>query len=306
MTALNDIKAFGIADSDVALWTFKKQSPKGEPPQFNGHWVATTDEMDSELRGIVARQLRDTLEEREYGLLAENNESSVLRIALEETHAGLIEDEIVGEIPKRKVKDVKTLRNCSFYVIKLTNGESVLYCAKKTDSSWRTKSAFNTITAIFNEKQLDVVSDEDFKIHKSLDFFWMNEEVLVSEKSNFESILNYKEAHEKDYAEMIEEKEFLEVFSDVNVMTEFVGTNKINLRRMSAIRQKKFYKNKSFMDNLRRNYKKFNLDIAFDKDGRFVPTPQNCREIISALLDHRLISGFSGNIYDVQDATPVS
>lgn len=305
VAVLEDIKAFGIADADIALWTFKKQSPKGEPPQYNGHWVDTTADMDEQLRQIVAHQLNNILEEREYGLLTENNEASVLRIALEETHAGLIANEIVGEINKRKVKDVKTLRNCAFYVIKLVNGENILYCARKTDASWKTKSAFNAITAVFSEKQLDVVSDEDFKIQKSIDFFWMNEDLLIKSKDNFESILNYKEAHEKDFEEMIKEDEFTRIFSDVGVLSNFVGSNKINLRRMSAIRQKGFYKNKMFMDNLRKDYEKFNLKISFDAAGRFVPTPENCREIISALLDHRLISGFSGNIYDVQDAIPV-
>lgn len=302
MTALADLQAFDVDNADLTLWTFKKQSPKGKAPQYNGHWVDTTEDMDAELKAIINIQRRRLEEQIDYGLLTQNNEASTLHISTDETHFDLVTDEIGSELAKDKVRDVKTLRNCAFYILKLTHGEAVLYCAKKTDSSWKTKTSISTITAIFSDKQLDVVEDSDFKIHKSIDFFGLNDSLLIVEKDSFESILSYKEAHEKDYLEMSEEDDFKKLFSDLGPMTEFVGTNKIHLRRMSAIRQKKFYSNATFMDNLRKNYKSFNLNIVFDEQGRFKPSPDTCRDIVSALLDHRLVSGFSGNIYDVQDA----
>lgn len=60
------------------------------------------------------------------------------------------------------------------------------------------------------------------------------------------------------------------------------------------------------MINLRGRYAEFGLNLLFDATGRIVPTADTCRDIIVALLDHRLESGFSKNIYDVPDARPVA
>ncbi|MDX1001551.1 DUF4868 domain-containing protein [Sinorhizobium medicae] len=305
MTALDDLKGFDVDGAEVTLWTYKKQSPKGSAPLFNGHWVDTTDDMDLELKSIVNQQISAIEEQLEYGLLAQNHESSVLHITLEETYAPLVIEEFSAEQRRRKVKDVKTLLNCAFYIIKCVKDGSVLYCCKKTDPSWRTQVAKNFVAVVFNEKQLEVINQDSFNIHRSIDFFGIGQSILVKDKRNFESILNYKDAHEKDYDGLCQEIEFQQIFSDLAEITNFVGSNKIQLRRMSAIRQKGFYRNEIFMDNLREKYQQYNLNLNFDGNGRLVPSPETCRDIVSALLDHRLGSGFSGNIYDVPDVIQV-
>jgi hypothetical protein len=305
MTLIQKIKNFNIDESSPTLWTFKKQSPKDAPPQFNGHWVDTTDEMNLELKNIVRQQLEHITEQKDYGLLAENNEASILTITEEETHVGLVKDHFAAELPQRKVKNVKTLFNCTFYVIKLVLNGEILYAVKKTDTSWKSRTAKNMITAVFSDKQLELASDDSFRIQRDIDFFGFDDSLAVRNKGNFESILNYKEAHQNDYAEMAIEADFVKVFDDLAPLTAFIGSNKIHLRRMSAIRQKGFYADDVFMDNLRKHHKKYGLNIEFDKHGRIVPTDETCRDIIAALLDHRLSSAFSGNVYDVPDATKV-
>ncbi len=60
------------------------------------------------------------------------------------------------------------------------------------------------------------------------------------------------------------------------------------------------------MINLRAQYQAYGLNLQFDVNGRIVPTPETCKDIFVALLDHRLKSGFSSNIYDVTDTTTVA
>jgi Domain of unknown function (DUF4868) len=305
MTLIQDIKNFNIDAASTTLWTFKKQSPKDAPPQFNGHWVDTTDEMDAELKKIIKQQLEQITEEQVYSLLAQNNEASVLTITEEETHVGFVKDQFANELQKRKVRNVSTLLNCAFYIIKLVHNGQVLYAVKKTDSTWKSRTAKNVITAIFSNTQLELTADDNFRIQKSVDFFGFDGSLAVKDKRNFESVLNYKAAHEQDYAEMQVAADFIKVFVDLAPLTAFIGSNKIHLRRMSAIRQKAFYADEVFMGNLRKLHKQFGLNIIFDDEGRIVPTEETCRDIIAALLDHRLSSAFSGNIYDVPDATRV-
>ncbi|NNU62271.1 Kiwa anti-phage protein KwaB-like domain-containing protein [Ochrobactrum soli] len=305
MTLIQEMKNFNIEEASTTLWTFKKQSQKDAPPQFNGHWVDTTAEMETELKNIVKQQLAQITEEQAYSLLAQNNEGSVLTITEAETHVGFVKDQFANELPRRKVRNVTTLLNCVFYVIKLVYDGNVLYAAKKTDNTWKSKTAKNVITAIFSDTQLELTADENFRIQKNVDFFGFNDNLAVRHKANFESILNYKAAHEQDYAEMQVAADFMKVFDDLAPLTAFIGSNKIHLRRMSAIRQKAFYADTTFMDNLRKYHKQYGLNIQFDGEGRIVPTEETCRDIIAALLDHRLSSAFSGNIYDVPDATQV-
>ena len=77
------------------------------------------------------------------------------------------------------------------------------------------------------------------------------------------------------------------------------------MRRMSAVRQKKHYRDTEFMSRLQQHQAEFGLEIQFDGDGKIVATLETSSQIITALLDHRLVSGFSQKIYDVQDAKPV-
>lgn len=305
MTAFRKLNDFSIDNSEVTLWTFKKQSPRAAPPKFNGHWVHTTPEMDAELRSIILQQRNSITEQSAYSLLAQPNESSALNISQDETHVGLILDQIGAELNNRRIRDVKTLRNCLFYVIKLVHDGNVIFAIRKTDQSWRSITAKNMVTALFSDAQLDVTADEDFRIQRNVDFFCLDDEILVRNKANFESVLNYKAAHERDYATMCSEADFVATFDDLSVLTDFIGSNKIQLRRMSAIRQKGFYADPIFMENLKNRCGEFGLTINFDDQGKIIPTPDTCRDIIAALLDHRLRSGFSGNVYDVPDTVRV-
>ena len=129
--------------------------------------------------------------------------------------------------------------------------------------------------------------------------------MLVLDKAKFESVLNYKQAYKEDLEGLLKEPEFKAVFGETGALESYVGENKIQLRRASAIRQKGHYKNPGFMANLRARHGEYDLNIEFDADGRIVATPETCRDIFQALLDHRLASGFSENVYDVPDVKRV-
>lgn len=300
MTELANLQAFDVEDANLTLWTFK-----GTIPTVNGHWIETTDDLDQELKSVFSSQLHEISEELDYGLLAQNNEGSVLTLPADETDVNVISDAIGQITTGRKTKSVKTLRNAKFYVVRFVHDGQVVFAARRTDPSWRTKAAANVLTAVYKDRELDLAEDDGFKIHRTFDFFCINGVLLIANKRNFETILNYSDAHENDFEELRAEQEFINVFADLAVLTGFVGTNRLQLRRMSAIRGKAFFKDVGFMNNLRLRYAEYGLNITFDAAGKIVPTPETCRDIMTALLDHRLRSGFSGNTYDVPDAVQV-
>lgn len=298
---------FDIGASSVTVWLFKKSGgAAGATPTFTGRWIATDDALDAELKASVAAERARIGEVIEYGLLTQNNEASALRIATEETFADRIVDQTTDPLPQRKVADTKKIQNTSFYVIRLVHGDTVLHAVRKADTSFRTKRRLSTIDVLFNDNTLELLPSPGFSLSRYIDFFIVGGDILITNKGSFESVLSYKEAHAEEFQALQAEADFSQIFTTLEPLVEFVGSNKIHLRRACAIRAKKHYRDAAFMGRLRHDHAQYNLTLQFDAAGLLVPTPETCGDIITALLDHRLTSAFSHNIYDVPDATQLN
>jgi len=138
------------------------------------------------------------------------------------------------------------------------------------------------------------------------DFLIWSGDIYIRSKSVFETVLSYKQAHFDDFSLLCQDNDFIEVFTDLASVSEYVGSNKMQLRRASAIKEKGHYKDPGFIQNLRDKHADYGLQINFDGDGKIVPDEATCPHIFIALLDHRLSSAFSENIYDVQDTAKVN
>ncbi|SMH62819.1 Kiwa anti-phage protein KwaB-like domain-containing protein [Azospirillum agricola] len=305
---LDHLNSFSLENASVTLWTFKKSQKSGQTlPTFTGYWVEATDEVDNALKDAVRLERDRITETHEYGLLAQNNETSALTISSIETNSELILSQAADEIDSKKVKKVKNLQNTDFYAVKFVSGGKVLYSVKKTDYTWKTKKEKNAISIFFSDDQIGLSEDRSFSLSKYVDFFIIEGIVLITNKQNFESVLNYKKAHIEDFSSLQSEREFSSIFSDMSEIVTYVGANKMHLRRVSAIRQKGHYKNALFMDNLKNHHERFGLKINFDNDGKIIPCAETCKDIFVSLLDHRLISPFSNDhIYDVQNTDRVN
>ena len=307
MPSLDTLRAINVDDADATLWVFKGPTgPASEDPRYTGRWVESTNEVVTVLKETLESEI-DRLEEvHEYGLLAENNEASALRITTNETHAGYVVDAAAAETQPKKASNIRHLQNTKFYVAKFIHGERVIHAVKKTEASWMTRKARSMQTVFFADNQLGIDNKPRFDIAKKFDFIIVDDEILCLNKGAFESVLRYKQAHKEDFAHLQAEQEFTDVFVDVAPLVEHVGENKIQLRRASAIRAKGHYRDPEFMQRLRDTQVDFGLTIQFDGAGRIVATPETCSQIMTALLDHRLASGFSKLVYDVQNTTPVA
>lgn len=304
--ALEKLHDFDVAGSTVTVWTFKR-SVKDKAPVFTGRWVTTDDDLDAALRAAVDEARGAITETLDYALLAQNNESSALTLGTDETYAGHVIVQASDPTPAKKIKRLKELTNTDFYVVKLvTDDGKVLYAARKTDGSWTTKNARGVVTAVFSDEGLSLEHGVRFSLSKYFDFLFDDETIFVTNKGHFESLLSYKAAHVADFTELQGEPDFQAIFSELELLAAYVGTNKIQLRRASAIRQKGHYKNPDFMQRLRNECGALELNISFDQHGRIVPTLDSCRDIFQALLDHRLDSRMSKTIYDVEATAPIS
>jgi hypothetical protein len=226
--ALAALKDFDVKNATTALWTFKKSMTAGRVLVITGRWMQTTGALAEQLKSAITSEIGRITEVQEYGLLTETNESSALTISTIETNAGLIVQQAAADVSTKRASKLKDIQNSSFYATKLVSGDTVLYAVKKTDFSWRTSKS---ITAFWRDATLDVSIYPSFDISPTIDFFILNEAVIISQKRHFESILNYKAAHKDDFVKLQAEPEFQAVFSSLASLTSYVGENKMQLRR---------------------------------------------------------------------------
>ena len=306
MAAPKAFSGFDISGTTLTLWILRKYGTPGSPPRYTAHWVDTNADLDNALKGAIASSRDDVTELSDYSLLVQINELSALIIDADETHAGLIIDAVGEETNSRKIQNAEELQNSGLYVAKLAKGNKVLYAVKKTETSWQTRRRKDAIYAFFNNHKLALDEKPSFQISRNVNFFIADGQVIILNKLSFESILNYKQAHIEDFGALQKEPAFSGLFNTLDPLVEFVGSNKIRLRRVSAIRSKGHYKNQYFMSQLKKRHARYQLHLEFDAQGRIVPTEETCADIIRALLDHRLLSPFSDQLYDVPDAVAVS
>ncbi|MFV1896676.1 Kiwa anti-phage protein KwaB-like domain-containing protein [Phaeobacter gallaeciensis] len=306
MPILDDLKALNLDVAHVNLWTVKGPvGPISQAPTYPAKWVETTAPLDASLKQIFTEQLELIEEVFAYGLLAQNNEASALSIPADETHVPSLLAAIAAETAPLKVSQTKHLLNTNFYVAKIIVGDDIAYAVKKTAKSWKTKQAHSVRSAIFQDQVLTVDEQPHFELSRSFDFIVFGEDVLILDKGKFESVLRYRQAQQSAFVDLQNEVEFQNLFVDMAPLIAHVGANKIQLRRACAIRDKGHYRDMGFMDRLRANQAEYGLMITFDANGRIIATPETCAQIMTALLDHRLKSGFSTLVYDVQDTTPI-
>lgn len=303
--ALDVLSDFDIPQSSVHVWIFKKGADKeNERPRYTGRWVESGEQIDDCLRSTLNNYIEGVTEIFPYQLLAQNTEASALHIDTEQTFADLVLEECVEQTDRKRIKAVKHIQNAIFYVVKFVHEESVVYGVKQTDSNWKTKRRSGFWPVMLADQEIELLEADTFEIARDFDFVISGEDIVARNKNKFESVLNYKAAHLDNFEEIKQEQEFNDVFSELAAIEEYVGDNKMQLRRVAAIRQKGYYRDGNFMQSLQRNATRLRLNIEFNDDGKIVPTPETCRDIFQALLDHRLMSHYD-HVYDVQNTVPV-
>ena len=306
MDALAKLKAFDPGDATLSLWVFKSHVAVGAT-SCAARWVETTEQLDAALKGAIKQRITAIGETVDYEALADNNEASALTIGLDETAAHLIVAATGSILPAHRVGSLRALQNIKFYAVKLvTADQKALYAVKRTDDSFKSRKAFDLVSVVFSGDRLDLETNPAFTLSKNFDFFIFEDGIFITHKAHFETVLSYRAAHIAAFSQLQDEPKFKALFSDLGPITEFVSSNKLQLRRAMAISQKGHYKDETFMARLREHCEALKLSIHFDEAGRIIPTSETCRDIFHALLDHRLHSMLSQVMYDVPSAQAVA
>lgn len=301
--ALDILHQFDIATASLSVWVFKKSQSRAG--RFRAQSVVATPELVAEVKDIAIARIGRCAEAENYDLITQINEASCLFLESDETLFPQLQDVVDQPPEEHLIDDFSDLQGSLGYVARFTHGDDVLYCVSRLPGDWQVKKRRHRINLVLHENRLDLANDETFTISKTFDFFVLNENILVVNRANFESLLEYKQTYISSFAELQANASFQDVFSDMALLIEHVGSNTMHLRRMAVVQERAFYCNAPFMEKLREVNQARNWNICFDAAGKIVPSPESVRTIIQVLLNHRLHSEMTGDDFDVPSASPV-
>lgn len=294
--ALDDCKGFDLVGGVLSLWVFKKkQGGSG----YTAMSIDVTEDLATELKNIITRSLQARSEVDDYSFLAQVNEVSCLHVGTDETSFPDLKALLDEPAEEHRIEGERAFKNITGYVIRVRIGARILYCVRQVTDAWKTRKARTVINVVLRANRLELVEDRSFTIAKSIDFFVLENDILIVDKRAFESLLNYKIAYANSFTALQADPTFLGCFASMDPLITHVGTNAMHLRRMAVIQQRANYANPDYMQRLRVENGQEGWNIEFAPDGRIVATEETMRVIMQVLLNHRLYSKLSLQTFDV-------
>lgn len=110
------------------------------------------------------------------------------------------------------------------------HGNDLFYCACKLPSDWQVKKRKQRISLVLRENRLNLADDETLAVTTTFDFFALNGNILVGNRTNSESLLEYKETYISSFAQLQADAILQSVFSYTTLLIQHVGSNTMHLR----------------------------------------------------------------------------
>lgn len=303
MTDFADWKGFDYDNSTVQLWVFKKSTAAS---RFRAWHVRTDRDIEQLFRNTIKREVDATTEAVAYTPISQNNESSCLTHALEESE-GLIAllDRVDAPETENLDAELNHLKGAAGYLVKFQFDDRIVYAIRRTSPTWKPKIRSSLINAIFRNGELSAAPDETFSFDSFFDFYCLNETVFVKAKRAYESTMSEKGVYQRSFEQLAVDANFTSLFSDIQPLMDYVGTNAMQLRRITVIQQKALYMRPEFSQRVRAVNEVRGFGLRFDERDRIVACQDTAKTIMQILLDHRLISEITDTVYDVPDTEAV-
>ncbi len=299
----NALRTFNFPQSRVHLWVFKRSSTARK---FSAFYVRTDSVLSELLRSIVHGETERIIEFAAYSYLAETNENSCLATPVGKSDFGHLKTQVDRPEPECAARSIKDLKGAEGYVVKFVNNNETVYAVKRSTNTWKTAYPKKYINMIFQNGELTAAADNAFSIERNFDFYCINTSIFIASKRAFESAMRYRAEYLEAFGMLAQTAAFASLFTNIQPLIDYVGNNSIHLRRMATVEHKALYARPDFLINLQSVSLRRKWNLNFDPTTtRIIPCEKTAKTILQVLLDHRLLSEVTDNIYDVPDATPV-
>ena len=297
------LRTFNFARSVIHLWIFKRSATEH---RFTSFYVETDQQLKNLLLGVVRAELDRITEWACYTYLAETNENSCLASPIAGSDFEFLRVRVDRPAPDGRVRTIKDLTTAGGYVVKFVHNGKVVYAVKKSTSNWKTSYQKTHINIVFRNGELSAVEDNSFAIEKYFDFYAFEQTLFIVSKRAFESAMEHRASYAEAFVGMQQNPAFSSLFTSLQPMIDYVGSNSIQLRRMARIQERSLFTRPGFLAAVQEVSARRGWGLNFDPaTNRLIPCDQTVRTIVQVLLDHRLLSEVTDLIYDVPDATQV-
>ncbi|MGZ9981104.1 DUF4868 domain-containing protein [Bordetella bronchiseptica] len=297
------LRAFNFRASTVHLWVFKRSTTAAK---FTARYAQTDAPLNDLIVGVVVAEINRITEFSNYTHLAQTNESSCLATSIQGNHFEHLKALVDRPEPDWRVRSIKDLKNASGYVVKFTHNGQTVYAIKKSSTNWKASYLKTHINIVFSNGELSAAEDNGFSIDKSFDFYAHDTAIFIAHKGAFEAAMEYRASYAQAFTELQHNAGFSGLFTDLQPIVNYVGTNAIQLRRIARIEERALFDRPGFLTAVQTVNNRRNWGLNFDAaTGCIIPCDQTARTIMQVLLDHRLLSEVTDLIYDVPDVTQV-
>ena len=297
------LRVFDFTNSIIHLWVFKRST---SAQRFSSFYVQTDQQLNDLLLSVVQGEVGRITEWANYTYLSETNENSCLAAPIVGSDFEFLKGCVDRPEPDCRVRSIKDLKNADGYVVKFTHENQVVYAVKRSASNWKTAYLKTHINILFRNGELSAAEDNGFAIEKNFDFYAFDQTIFIASKRSFESVMEHRASYAQAFVDLRHNAAFSALFTDMQPMIDYVGTNSIQLRRMARIEERSLFNRPGFLDAVQVVSARRGWSLNFDPvTNRLIPCNQTVKTIMQVLLDHRLLSEVTELIYDVPDATQV-
>lgn len=236
---LRNLKSLALNKANVYL-VIVKEYKKERISHYDLKYVPLEDNLESRLRNIIISRINRSNSVEEYSFDCQEPEGDQVRsIEYEQTDFYRIFETLQNLNPEVDViENVEELMKAKSYMIVLRNRKGIQVIGFKTlPENWKMRQSKGLIPLLFKENRFeDLEEDNIFSISNSLDIIYYDELLFILSKKEFEKGLNFREGMINNANLMYEEVRKLNLFVNIEVLTNKVSNNQRYLRKVATIR----------------------------------------------------------------------
>lgn len=282
----------------ITLWLVKRKL-NGQVANYS---VLRVD-IDKKLQRKFKKSLGDRIQGKEYQLeeydfLTADQDDYLFTLDSAETDFKKIQDAIDEGLQNHKAEKYEDLLDSWAIVIKMIDDGKSLYGVRKVNKFTASAKLGKMAYFIFDNHQLTDLEDKKvFTLDTNIDFFVYEGTAFITNKKEFESVLNFRQGMETNRDNLLDEFSQLEIFTDIEAIRKTVGSNIRLLRKVSAIQKSGYYKSQDFMRNLVITNEQRNWGLSL-QNNQIVVTEENVELVLTLLNNSRLESPINHEVFD--------
>ena len=295
---LSELKKINYSSVTTSFWIVNRQISNREA-NYRLKWIDISENLANKLKDILVNRIKSSNKVEEYDFITTDQDEELLGIHADETDFIKILEVIEKGAENDKVESFQELAKAWAYIIKVQSSEKTIMGFRRITYKGELKKAKGFVNAAFRDKRfVDIEDEEIFKVEKSIDFFYYQNELFIMNKKDFEIGLNFREGMISKRDSLLTEFEKLKIVDNIKHIQNYVGDNLTYLRKLATINKNGYFRHKDFLIALMKVNEQEKWGLQFN-NGSLNINEQNIELILTVLNKDRLKDLIEGETFDV-------